>query len=1286
MATKRILKSKNRKYKEGGIPKTIEEFEKNVYKYLPLEWRDMSVAEAWASFKELPINEQKKFPEGWKPSGEILPVPNQTEDQPLKDLTLVKNRRPNQKEFEEYIYPILIGTYDNKTNRRYDNKWDKYYSKEEAWRLFQELPVNEQIKLNEETYADLSKRNHTTFDVLVRESDRRKQKPGRPVQFWEEPYITGLEEDGNTYYYDPIDLYDSFANLGELPKNPDGTFITRDEWYKLPSEKRDEWAKSVGERSNKLYNSLEPRSAYVYTQPTAESEFRRTGTPSLQERLGVKERRWGDFSQETETPVYDENSRTLEEAYLDRYRKQIDNPNRQKVSIDYDFQDLYDQMYTPQNNRNGGRILKSKVKKMQPGGQAVYDQRVSDVRNSTRDYVASQEYLDRLRNFMTEEEALATQKERLRLFDNTKMYFSDNPADKRGYFAAPSDRKYETKMATRTPDGVAVMPYTQVNWGYGGKGSALSHELAHASQSSVGNYTKAPFTEGEVNQINSSIKKAGETSFNEKDYKYIASPEEYHARMYSLRRLANDLGIHKNFGEQFTNEQLNQIKEQLKKSDTLLNDYRDVNELLEISNSDDNLVRNLNTIAAVNNKQDMAGNKIVNAKQGGKVLRSRVKKMQPGGPAENQYPYLNFTPTFPDKFYPKEELPGYGGVFLTPKLSRLGKKWSEDYIYREGSDKRPYYEIYNKKREEYYKNNPSGNYDESGRPNYADKKYIDKTHESHRDIKSYSEDNPNMAKKFAESMRLGEEKSAEDIVSYMNYIASDDYLKRLMIDLPEEEAKKVQADALRNLQDVSIESYRGDNLYSIDGVFDRANPFHPNITLYPRNPYYPISTFTHELAHSSRSDRDKIDNTIGGISQDYFSKREKNQIKSSLKPIDEIDSKFIKNNYKYFTDPGEYHARMNSARRMAYDLGIHKKFGEEFTQEQLDEIKKLRGTEQGKLYDDVYELLDISKDDNTVIKNLNTIAYEDAQPKSDIPYAMQGGRILRSKSSIPPVPKPAVMQAKGGGFFSKLGNTVKDFGLGLADSFGNMTGFYDINNSKYNTTFGRSVAGGVDKYSKAIGSVNRAIANVVLPGSGTAMSAIGKAVNPQGTAPANQMPSMASASPAMSTGMSSFFSNPNNISMLTGLAGSLLGGGGNQNSFMPMLGGFGMAKDGGRILSKRYSDDLEDDDRYEPRDYDYDLPEEMADGGIPQRYRNLGFNKVGQKRKSNRPGKKWMVLAKKGDQYKIVHGGALGMSDFTKHKNEKRRDRFWDRMGGKDSAKANDPFSPLYWHKRFRTW
>lgn len=96
---------------------------------------------------------------------------------------------------------------------------------------------------------------------------------------------------------------------------------------------------------------------------------------------------------------------------------------------------------------------------------------------------------------------------------------------------------------------------------------------------------------------------------------------------------------------------------------------------------------------------------------------------------------------------------------------------------------------------------------------------------------------------------------------------------------------------------------------------------------------------------------------------------------------------------------------------------------------------------------------------------------------------------------------------------------------------------------------------------------------------------------------------------------------------------------------------------------------------------------EMKQGGsIPPRYKNMGFTKVGAKKQSTRPGKKWMVLAKKGDKYKVVHGGWKGMKDFSQHHSEKRQDRFWDRMGGRDSAQAKDPFSPLYWHKRFGTW
>ena len=96
-------------------------------------------------------------------------------------------------------------------------------------------------------------------------------------------------------------------------------------------------------------------------------------------------------------------------------------------------------------------------------------------------------------------------------------------------------------------------------------------------------------------------------------------------------------------------------------------------------------------------------------------------------------------------------------------------------------------------------------------------------------------------------------------------------------------------------------------------------------------------------------------------------------------------------------------------------------------------------------------------------------------------------------------------------------------------------------------------------------------------------------------------------------------------------------------------------------------------------------------GGIPQRYKSKGFTKVGVKKRAPSGAKhKWEVLARKKvggkTRYKIIKGGFRGMKDFKSHKDPKRKKRFWDRMGGKNSPKARDPFSPLYWHKRFGTW
>ena len=96
---------------------------------------------------------------------------------------------------------------------------------------------------------------------------------------------------------------------------------------------------------------------------------------------------------------------------------------------------------------------------------------------------------------------------------------------------------------------------------------------------------------------------------------------------------------------------------------------------------------------------------------------------------------------------------------------------------------------------------------------------------------------------------------------------------------------------------------------------------------------------------------------------------------------------------------------------------------------------------------------------------------------------------------------------------------------------------------------------------------------------------------------------------------------------------------------------------------------------------------EFLNESIPDRYKSKGFTKVGSK-KTAPSGKthKWEVLAKKGDRFKIVKGGSRGMEDFSQHKDPGRKKRFWDRMGGENGPRTKDPFSPLYWHKKFGTW
>lgn len=79
-----------------------------------------------------------------------------------------------------------------------------------------------------------------------------------------------------------------------------------------------------------------------------------------------------------------------------------------------------------------------------------------------------------------------------------------------------------------------------------------------------------------------------------------------------------------------------------------------------------------------------------------------------------------------------------------------------------------------------------------------------------------------------------------------------------------------------------------------------------------------------------------------------------------------------------------------------------------------------------------------------------------------------------------------------------------------------------------------------------------------------------------------------------------------------------------------------------------------------------------------------GFNKpvnapAGAKEKK-------MVLAKKGDEVKLVRFGLRGMQDYTQHHSEERRKNYLARSGGirnkSGELTKNDIFSANYWARK----
>jgi hypothetical protein len=82
-------------------------------------------------------------------------------------------------------------------------------------------------------------------------------------------------------------------------------------------------------------------------------------------------------------------------------------------------------------------------------------------------------------------------------------------------------------------------------------------------------------------------------------------------------------------------------------------------------------------------------------------------------------------------------------------------------------------------------------------------------------------------------------------------------------------------------------------------------------------------------------------------------------------------------------------------------------------------------------------------------------------------------------------------------------------------------------------------------------------------------------------------------------------------------------------------------------------------------------------------YRGLKFEDFNKPKPSNKKDKKFMVLAKYKEDIKLVHFGAKGYSDYTKHKDPKRRDNYRARheaiLNKEGKPAYKDPLSPAYW-------
>lgn len=524
-------------------------------------------------------------------------------------------------------------------------------------------------------------------------------------------------------------------------------------------------------------------------------------------------------------------------------------------------------------------------------------------------YLNSPEYLDRLSNFRTKEDAIAERNARLRNLKDLKVRLTDAPRDSRGFSNITGEYLPDEHLVKLYGEGAL-------------QGVTPLHEIDHGATRGNDNFNK-----NELQYIKGARKDRMTLLENPSTlpmvgaYNYYGNPTEMHARMGVMRQFAADYGIHNNHGQSFTKDDISKIRNKYKSlSKEDQKKWKNIVELDKLVKDDDTLINLLNTVAM----EDTGNSVEFMAQDGGRVEPPGTVEIDP---------------------YEREAVANYfnyiGGDLYDERAFKPWEWWDREMVPRR----------------------------QKGRIMEA--------------LENIGEINP-------DSQSEG-----------VTILPSKDFGTGL--------------DKVKNL----LSTY-------LDPTGDHYEPF---IFLKEGRT---DNTLLHESVHAS---------TLGDIDN-----REKKKIEKILKNSSPIRG-YFEENYDsvkddpdriedYFRMPSEIHARIQATREYLYRNDIHDTWGENMTDEQIDELWKLKDNDEywwEQRDSNVLDLMNAAGDKKTFKRLMNEVAA--VQPEKEDPsiqMAQKGGPVREAYEKVakkePPNKIGRMLSSAaemGADFFENLGLAAK---------------------------------------------------------------------------------------------------------------------------------------------------------------------------------------------------------------------------------------------------------------------